>query len=130
MKCKNCLLIVVYFKEGFVMIILEKLKENIMTYNEMSRKVGYLGSIPFPSKDQVETLCQNLMLEPDITTYIEALSIYRFAPVAENDEQRMIIVKLGRTLRWSKRLIWGFNDEKFMGKVEVDFLKNQGYDKK
>ncbi len=94
-----------------------------MTYQEVSKKVGYLGSIPFPKKKNIQDLCKKLLLEPDITTFSEALSIYRFAPEATDENQRITILLLKQALHLARKELWGSGSVVFVNKVELNFLK-------
>ena len=96
-----------------------------MTYQELSKFVGFIGYVPFPEKEIVKSVCKRLRMNPDIETYAEGLRIYRFAPVAANNEQKLLMVQLKQGLYEAKKELWGTKKKEVINKAELNFLKSK-----
>lgn len=94
-----------------------------MTYNEVSRQIGFIGYIPFPDVKSLKLLCTRLAMEPDLENYMQALRIYRFCPEAINDEQKIAILLLREVLYHAKTSLWGTSRCESLSKTELNFLK-------
>lgn len=71
-----------------------------ISYNQVSKEVGYVGYMPYPRMQEVDKLISDLSINPTLTDFKKALSLYRFTPEAETDvEQRMIyMLQLGLSI--------------------------------
>ncbi len=62
-----------------------------LTYQDISREVGYAGYVPYPPKDTIKSLAINLCEDPTVEDFKLALRIFRFAPeAATHGEVEMI----------------------------------------
>lgn len=95
-----------------------------MTYNEVSKAVGFMGSIPFPDVKSIKLLCSKLAMEPDLETYMHALRIYRFSPVAKSYDEKVAMLLLREVLFHAKESLWGLANVERLTKSELGFLNN------
>lgn len=94
-----------------------------MTYNELSKQVGFIGSMPFPDITFLKSLCKELAMTPSIERYRRALEIYRFSPEAENDNQKMAILLLRNVMYHAQNSLWDTGNIEKLNKLELKFLK-------
>ncbi len=88
-----------------------------VTYHEISKEIGYIGRLPYPSKERVKSLFHNLCSDPNIQDYKTALRLYRFMPEARTKVQveMVYMVDLGLAVATESLYLkpprWSFKDE-------------------
>ena len=92
------------------------------SYETISREVGYVGYMPFPTLEEVEKLLNNLSLNPTISDFKKALSLYRFTPEAETPEQTRIIYMLQLALSISKPELFSAEKERTLLESAYQFF--------
>ena len=73
------------------------------SYNQISKEVGYVGYLPFPTMEKMDELLSDLSLNPNLSDFKKALRLYRFIPEAETDEEQRIVYMLQLGLSISKK---------------------------
>jgi hypothetical protein len=76
------------------------------SYDQISNEVGYVGYQPYLPMEEMDQLFSNLSLNPTVTDFKWALSLYRFMPEVETEEQLKIIHKLQLGLSISKKKLF------------------------
>lgn len=94
------------------------------SYETISREVGYIGHIPYPSMEKMDILLRNLSSNPTISDFKTALRLYRFTPEAETEEQRKIIYMLQLGLSISKKELYPDQKEQSMIQVAYNYIVN------
>ncbi|MDH3710581.1 MAG: hypothetical protein OER04_11865 [Cyclobacteriaceae bacterium] len=74
-----------------------------LTYQEISKEIGYVGHVPYPPKERVQTLYESLRDEPTVDDFKTALRIFRFAPEAQTANEAAIIYMLNLGLGSAKK---------------------------
>lgn len=82
------------------------------SYNAISKEIGYIGYIPFPSIEEMDRLLNSLSLNPTISDFKKALSLYRFTPEAKTEEERRIICMLQLGMAIAKKDLFSEEVEK------------------
>lgn len=94
------------------------------SYETISKEVGYIGYMPFPTLEEVEKLLDNLSLNPTISEFKKALSLYRFTPEAETSEQTRIIYMLQLGLSISKKELFSVEKEHSVLEMAYQYFLN------
>jgi len=74
----------------------------MVTYNEISNEVGHVGYRPYPTLSEAKSLCRKLQSDPNLEDFKEALSLYRFVPEAQTNEERSVIQIIDNALAEGK----------------------------
>lgn len=76
-----------------------------LTYQEISREIGYAGYVPYPPKESVKSLALNLCENPTVEDFKLALRIFRFAPEAQTHGEVEMINMLDAGLGSARSLL-------------------------
>ena len=86
-----------------------------LTYQDISREIGYAGYVPYPPKDSIRSLALNLCENPTVDDFKLALRIFRFAPEAETRGEMEMINMLDLGLGAARNMLslnspkWSFS---------------------
>jgi len=94
------------------------------SYETISKEVGYIGYMPFPSMDEADQLLNHLSSNPTIQAFKKALSLYRFTPEAETPEQSKIIYMLQLGLSISKKELFPVEKERGVLELAYNYILN------
>ena len=94
------------------------------SYDAISKEIGFIGYMPFPPMQEMDVLLSNLSLNPTIADFKRALSLYRFTPEAETEEQRRIIYMLQLGLSISKKELFPEKEKQPVLAAAVSYLMN------
>ncbi len=94
------------------------------SYNSISKEIGYIGFMIFPTVEEMDVLLSNLSQNPTITDFKKALSLYRFTPEAETEEQRRIIYMLQLGLSLSKKELFPEDEKQPVLAAAVNYFMN------
>ena len=94
------------------------------SYETISKDVGYIGYMPFPSIEDADVLLNSLSSNPTILDFKKALSLYRFTPEAETEEQSKIIYMLQLGLSISKKELFPTEKERTFVELAYNYLLN------
>jgi len=96
----------------------------LTTYNQISREVGYVGYMLFPSMEKMDKLLGNLSLNPTISNFIEALSLYRFVPEAKTVEEEKMVYMLQLGLSIAQKDLFLVEARRPFAEVAVNYILN------
>lgn len=77
-----------------------------LTYQEISKEIGYTGYIQYPPREWAESLFYNLCANPSVNDFKAALRIFRFAPEAKTPAEVEIIHMLDMGLVAAKHNLY------------------------
>ncbi len=73
------------------------------SYNQISKEIGFVGHLLYPSMEEMDHLLSNLSLSPTLHDFKKALRYYRFTPEAETEDEQRILYMLQLGLSMSKK---------------------------
>ena len=94
------------------------------SYETISKEVGYVGHMPFPTLEEAEKLLNDLSSNPTISEFKQALSLYRFTPEAETSEQTKIIYMLQLGLATSREELFSMEKERSILETAYQYFLN------
>jgi hypothetical protein len=93
-------------------------------YSQISREVGFVGQLLYPSMEEMDQLLSDLSLNPTIDNFRRALALYRFIPEAETDEEQRIVYMLQLGLSFSKRALFSEEDKQPVLASAISYIMN------
>jgi hypothetical protein len=95
-----------------------------VSYNDISREVGYVGYLPYPTMEEADHLLEKLSSNPTIAVFKQALSLYRFVPEAKTLEQRKMIHMIQLGLSLAQEELFDREVKASFTKVAVNYVMN------
>ena len=80
--------------------------------------------MPFPKLEEMDRLLSDLSLNPTLTDFKKALSLYRFTPEAETEDEERIIYLLQLGLSISKKELFPKPEKQPVMAAAVNFFMN------
>lgn len=94
------------------------------SYIEISKEVGYIGYLSYPSVEEADYLLERLSSNPTISDFKQALSLYRFVPEAKTADQQKIIHMLQLGLSLARKELFESETKTSFAKVAVNYVMN------
>ncbi|GJM29281.1 MAG: hypothetical protein DHS20C17_19160 [Cyclobacteriaceae bacterium] len=94
------------------------------SYETISKEVGYVGYMPFPSMEEMDALLSKLSSNPTISDFKKALELYRFAPEAKTEEESRMVYMLQLGLAISKEELFEQVSEPTIIEVAYKYILN------
>lgn len=77
-----------------------------LSYQEISKEIGYVGYTSYPPKERVQSLFESLCEEPTVDDFKAALRLFRFAPEARTANEVAIINMLDVGLGFARKNLY------------------------
>lgn len=94
------------------------------SYKQISREIGYVGHTSFPSMGEMDGLLHDLSLNPTVSDFKKALSLYRFTPEVKTVEEEKMVYMLQLGLSIAKRDLFLAVPKRSFTEVAVNHLLN------
>lgn len=94
----------------------------IISYNQLSREIGYEGTMPYPSMEDMDRLVQRLNSDPTTSDFKQALSLYRFMPEAKTHDQEKMVYKLQMVLATAKDQLFRVEPKRSFSEVAINYV--------